>query len=65
MAHGAAGANTLMYKTLVNAGDYVISFVPAYQQHCSIPKSYGARVERLELREEDGSLPDLIACARW
>ena len=45
MAHGAAGANTLMYKTLVNAGDYVTSFVTAYQQHYSIIKSYDARVE--------------------
>ena len=59
IAHGAAGANTLVYETLVNAGDHVISFVPAYQQHYSIPESYGARVERLELREEDGYLPDL------
>ena len=59
IAHGAAGANTLVYETLVNAGDHVISFVPAYQQHYSIPESYGANVELLPLREEDGYLPDL------
>lgn len=59
VTHGAAGANALVYETLVTAGDHIISFVPAYQQHYSIPESFGARVELLQLREEDGYLPDL------
>jgi aspartate/methionine/tyrosine aminotransferase len=59
VTHGAAGANALVYETLVKAGDHVVSLVPNYQQHYSIPESYGARVERLSLREADGYLPDL------
>lgn len=61
VTHGAAGANALVYETLVRPGDHMISIVPNYQQHYSIPESYGARVERLVLRESDGYLPDLAA----
>jgi aspartate/methionine/tyrosine aminotransferase len=59
VTHGAAGANALVYETLVRPGDHIISLVPNYQQHTSIPESFGARVERLWLRAEDGFLPDL------
>ena len=59
VTHGAAGANALVYETLVRPGDHVISLVPAYQQHYSIPESYGARVELLQLRAENQFLPDL------
>jgi aspartate/methionine/tyrosine aminotransferase len=59
ITHGAAGANALVYETLVRPGDHVISFVPTYQQHTAIPEAYGAEVERLPLREADGWLPDL------
>jgi aspartate/methionine/tyrosine aminotransferase len=61
VTHGAAGANALVYETLVRPGDHVISLVPNYQQHYSIPESFGARVELLWLRESDGYLPDLSA----
>ena len=64
VTHGAAGANALVYETLVGPGDHVISLVPNYQQHYSIPESYGARVELLWLREEDGYLPDMNALQR-
>jgi len=37
----------------------VISVVPTYQQHYSIPASIGADVRHLQLREENGFLPDL------
>jgi len=57
--HGAIGANMLAHKTLVHTGDRVISVVPTYQQHYSIPTSIGADVYRLRLREENGFLPDL------
>ncbi len=59
ITHGAAGANALVYETLVRPGDHIISLVPAYQQHYSIPESFGARVELLHLREEDRYLPNL------
>ena len=59
ITHGAAGGNALVYETLVRPGDHVISLVPNYQQHYAIPESFGARVELLWLREENGYLPDL------
>ena len=64
ITHGAAGANALVYETLVRPGDHIVSLVPNYQQHYSIPESLGARVELLWLREQDGYLPDLDALRR-
>ena len=48
-----------MHLTLVEPGDRVISVLPTYQQHYSIPESIGADVQVLRLREENGFLPDL------
>lgn len=59
ITHGAIGANSLIYETLVEPGDHVIAVLPTYQQHQSIPKSYGAKVDLLKLREENLFLPDL------
>ncbi|MGA7815518.1 aminotransferase [Caballeronia sp.] len=59
VTHGAIGANALVYQTLVEPGDSVVSVLPTYQQHYSIPESYGADVRILKLREENGFLPDL------
>ncbi len=59
VTHGAIGANMLVHKTLVEAGDRVISVVPTYQQHYSIPASIGADVHHLQLREQNDFLPDL------
>jgi aspartate/methionine/tyrosine aminotransferase len=59
VAHGAIGANHLVYEALVEPGDVVVSIVPTYQQHTSIPESLGAEVRLLRLREERGWLPDL------
>lgn len=64
VTHGAIGANALVYQTLVDAGDRIISIVPNYQQHYSIPESLGAHVKRLELKAEDGYLPDLSELKR-
>lgn len=61
ITHGAIGANALVYETLVEPGDHVISVAPTYQQHYSIPESYGADVSILKLREEHAFLPDLEA----
>jgi len=59
IAHGAIGANHLVHLTLVEPGDRVISVLPTYQQHYSIPESIGADVRILRLREENAWLPDL------
>lgn len=59
ISHGAIGANALVHETLIEPGDRVISVMPTYQQHYSIPESYGADVQILRLAEENGFLPDL------
>jgi aspartate/methionine/tyrosine aminotransferase len=64
ITHGAAGANALVYLAMVNQGDQLISIVPNYQQHYSIPESLGAEVKLLPLRERNGFLPDLAELER-
>ncbi|MFC6447899.1 aminotransferase [Shinella zoogloeoides] len=59
VTHGAIGANALVHETLVEPGDRVISVLPTYQQHYSIPESFGADVRILKLTEAHGFLPDL------
>jgi aspartate/methionine/tyrosine aminotransferase len=59
VAHGAIGANHLVYEALVEPGDVVVSIVPTYQQHTSIPESLGAEVRLLRLREDRGWMPDI------
>lgn len=58
VTHGAIGANALVYETLVSPGDRMISILPTYQQHYSIPESYGANVQILNLRADNFFLPD-------
>ena len=57
--HGCIGANMLIHETLVEPGDHVISVIPTYQQHYSIPESFGANIETLRLKPVNGFLPDL------
>jgi len=57
--HGAVGANNMVITTLVEPTDNVISVMPTYQQHYSIPESIGAEVRILQLRPENAFLPDL------
>ena len=57
--HGAAGANHHVFYSLVEPGDRVVSIMPSYQQLYSIPEAYRADVQLLQLREENGYLPDL------
>lgn len=59
VTHGTIGANALVHRALVSPGDRVVSVVPTYQQHTSIPESLGAEVRLLRLREENGWLPDM------
>jgi aspartate/methionine/tyrosine aminotransferase len=61
VTHGTIAANMLVHKAIVEPGDHVLSIVPTYQQHYSIPKSIQADVTTLALRGEDGFLPDLEA----
>lgn len=56
---GAIGANFLIFYTLVEPGDTVISVFPAYQQLYSTPKSFGANVKLLKLKAENNWLPDI------
>jgi aspartate/methionine/tyrosine aminotransferase len=64
VTHGAIGANALVHAALVEAGDRVISVLPTYQQHYSIPESIGADVHILRLTAEQGFLPDLTELQR-
>ena len=59
ITHGAAGANHHVFYSLVEKGDRVISIMPTYQQLYSIPESFGADVQLLNLDMKDGYLPDL------
>ena len=56
---GAAGANHLVFYSLVEPADRVISVIPTYQQLYSIPESFGADVQYLRLTPENRFLPDL------
>ena len=56
---GAIGANFLVFYSLVEPGDTVISVFPTYQQLYSGPRSLGASVKLLGLREDNHWLPDI------
>lgn len=64
ITHGTIGANHLLYETLIERGDHVVSITPTYQQHTAIPRALGAEVQEIRLRETDHWLPDLEALAR-
>ena len=57
--HGAIGANNMVINTLIEPGDNMVSVMPTYQQHYSIPESLGAEVRILKLRPENDFLPDI------
>lgn len=57
--HGAIGANNQVITTLIGPDDNMVSVMPTYQQHYSIPESIGADVRILQLKLEDDYLPDL------
>ena len=57
--HGASGANHHVFCSLISPGDRVISIMPTYQQLYSIPEAFGADVQMLHLKHENGFLPDL------
>ncbi len=57
--HGAIGANNQVITTLIEPGDNMLSVMPTYQQHYSIPESIGADVRIINLTLENDFLPDL------
>lgn len=59
ITHGAIGANHLVMLSLVEPGDKIVSVIPTYQQHYSIPESFGGQVNIIFLKEENNWLPDL------
>jgi aspartate/methionine/tyrosine aminotransferase len=64
-AHGAIGANDLVITALVDSGDVVVSVLPTYQQHYSIPESLGADVKIVPLNMENQFLPNLDIIASY
>jgi len=60
---GAIGANFLVFYSLVEPGDTVISVFPAYQQLYSVAESFGANVKLLNLTPENQWLPDVSELA--
>lgn len=59
ITHGAVGANALVMLSLINPDDEIITYLPIYEQHYSIPASIGAKVTKLYLKEENQWLPNL------
>ncbi len=59
ITHGTIAANMLVHKGLVERGAHVVSIIPTYQQHYSIPRSIEANVATLSLEASDRFLPDL------
>lgn len=59
VTHGAIGANQLVMLAVIERGDEVVSILPTYQQHYSIPESIGAGVKKLFLKEDNNWLPDI------
>ncbi|WNC14328.1 aminotransferase [Brevibacillus brevis] len=57
--NGGIGANFLVFYSLVQPGDHVVSVHPTYQQIYEVPASFGATVDLLKLRPENNFLPDL------
>ncbi len=57
--HGAVGANNQVIMTLIEPSDNMVSVMPTYQQHYSIPESIGAEVRILNLNLGNKFLPDL------
>lgn len=49
---GAIGANSLVFLSLLERGDEVVSIIPSYQQHYSIPEQLGANIKFVKLKPE-------------
>ncbi len=59
VTHGAIAANYLVLMSLVESTDEVITVIPTYQQHYSVPESIGAKVHKIQLKSENNFKLDL------
>lgn len=57
--HGAIAANYLVLMSLIEPTDEVITVIPTYQQHYSVPESIGAKVHKIPLKAENNFELDL------
>lgn len=57
--HGAIAANYLVLMSLIEPSDEVITVIPTYQQHYSVPESIGATVHKVQLKSENNFELDL------
>lgn len=57
--HGAIAANYLVLMCLVEPTYEVITVIPTYQQHYSVPESIGAKVHKIQLKAENDFKLDL------
>ena len=64
LTHGAIASNYITLFGLLSPGDRVITTHPNYQQLYAVPQAFGADMTLLELRREDGYLPNLDALRR-
>lgn len=56
---GAAEANYITTRTLLDPGDEIIIMLPNYMQIWGVARNYALQVKAFHLREEDGWAPDL------
>jgi aspartate/methionine/tyrosine aminotransferase len=61
VTNGSAEANFVMVMSRLTAGDELIFVVPNYLQISGWARSIGVNVRTVDLREEDGWLPDVAA----
>jgi aspartate/methionine/tyrosine aminotransferase len=57
ITQGTAGANFLVYYSLLQPGDHVVCIYPTFQQLISLPKSFGAEVSLWKVEMKDGFMP--------
>jgi aspartate/methionine/tyrosine aminotransferase len=56
---GAAEANYITTRTLLDAGDEIVVMLPNYMQIWGIAKNHGYQLKTFSLREDEGWAPDL------
>lgn len=61
---GAIEANYLLFNTLLDAGDHLVSVYPAYQQLYAVANAIGCEVALWKLRPDNGFRYDLAALER-
>lgn len=57
--NGAIGANYQAIMSIVEPTDNVVSLMPTYQQHYSVPRSIGAEVRILRVKRENNFMPEI------